>query len=208
LSKTQQRRDCKAHDTRIDSIRNISTSISDQSTHKTTANTTSGNSTSTVTPNISPPQNQTVTFQPIFHMHFNGMPTIWPISTLYNSPPAGQAFNTYQNAASRQQKLIYQDYLIPFKLLELFTSQILLTWQHRENGSFASMKQTEASILMLREFTRQGLQAILVRSIPAQMFLELNRFWIANTSSQWLFERVESARASIKTNLPTTHLPF
>ena len=45
------------------------------------------------------------------------------------------------------------------------------------------MKQTESSILMAREFNIQGQLTILVRSIPAQMFLELNRFWIANTSS-------------------------
>jgi hypothetical protein len=70
------------------------------------------------------------------------------------------------------------------------------------------MKQTESSILMPEEFTSQGQLTILVRSIPAQIFLELNRFWIANTSSRWLFERVESARANIKTNLTTTHLPF
>jgi hypothetical protein len=143
-------------------------------------------------------------------MHFNGMPTVWPISPLYNSPQAGQAFDTYQNAASRQQKLIYQDYLsysLP-TLRVVYQPNTTYLAAPRENGSFASMKQTEASILMPREFTRQGLQAILVRSIPAQMFLELNRFWIANTSSQWLFERVESARANIKTNLPTTHLPF
>jgi hypothetical protein len=143
-------------------------------------------------------------------MHFNGMPTVWPISPLYNSPQAGQTFDTYQNAASRQQKLIYQDYLsysLP-TLRVVYQPNATYLAAPRENGSFASMKQTEASILMPREFTRQGLQAILVRSIPAQMFLELNRFWIANTSSQWLFERVESARANIKTNLPTTHLPF
>jgi hypothetical protein len=76
----------------------------------------------------------------------------------------------------------------------------------REKGSLASMKQTESSILMAQEFASQGQLTILVRSIPAQMFLELNRFWIANTSSRWLFGRVASARANIK-NTPHNHPP-
>lgn len=39
------------------------------------------------------------------------------------------------------------------------------------------------------------------------MFLELNRAWIANTTSRWLFERVDSAGANVRTHFTTTHLP-
>jgi hypothetical protein len=142
-------------------------------------------------------------------MHFNGMPMVWSMSLLYIPPQAGEAFDTYQNAASRRQSSIYQNYLsFSLPTHQKFVYQPNTTYQAApgENGSLASMKKTESSILMAREFTSQGQLTILVRSIPAQMFLELNGFWIANTSFQWLFERVESARANIK-GKPHNHPP-